>query len=146
MEVLSTVLDDVLEASAHFGRKLVVEYFDAFLPVTEDDRRAIQISCHTCLVTLVREVLVGVARFSFADGPGKSNSFVVAIPCRKQMQISLSINDMLRKRSIHRGKSHSTTESNMQIDPYADKTSFKPATHVQMGPLTYGPHTCNWAH
>ena len=37
MEVLSTVLDDVLEASAHFGRKLVVEFFDAFLPVTEDD-------------------------------------------------------------------------------------------------------------
>ena len=146
MEVLSTVLDDVLEASANFGRKLVVEFFDAFLPVTEDDRRGIQISCHTCLVTLAGEVLVGVARFSFADGPGKNNSFVVAIACRKQMQISLPVNVMLGKRSIHPRKSHSTTESDMQHGPYADKTSFKPATHVQLGPLTYGPHTCNWAH
>ena len=146
MEVLSTVLDDVLEASPNFGRKLVVEFFDAFLPVTEDDSRGIQISSHTCLVTLAGEVLVGVARFSFADGPSKSNSSVVAIPCRKQMQISLSVNDMLRKRSIHRRKTHSTTESDMHHGPYADKASFKPATHVQLGPLTNAPHTCNWAH
>ena len=145
MDVLSTVLDDVLEASPNFGRKLVVEFFDAFLPVTEDDRRAIKISCQTCLMTLAGEVLIGVARFSFTDGPGKNNSFVVAIPCRKQMQISLSVNDMLRKRSIHRRKSHSTTKSDMQHGPNADKASFKPATYMQLGPLTIAPNACNWA-
>ena len=44
MDLLLTVTDNVFEASPNFGRKLVVESFDAFLPVTEDDSSASKVS------------------------------------------------------------------------------------------------------
>ena len=85
MEMLLAVVDDMIESSANLGRKLVVETFDSFLAVAEDDCSTREVSCQTCLVALRGKVLIGLARRCFAYGPRKYKRFVVAIPCRKQM-------------------------------------------------------------
>ena len=111
------------------------------------------------------EVLISVAGLSLTDGPRKNNSLVVAVPCREQMQHSIAINGMLRKRSIHRRKFHSTSIGDMEHGRNAHKASFKPAyieeyldpTHlfgptklraqyIYFGPLNLGPNTFIWAH
>ena len=93
--MLLAVVDDMIEASANRGWKLVVETFDSFLAVAEDDCSRRKVSANTCLVTLRGEVLIGRSRLCFAYGPRKYNGFVVTIPCRKQMQLPIAINGML---------------------------------------------------
>ena len=83
MDVLLTVLDDMFEASANLCWKFVVELFDAFLAVAEDDCLGRKVSAHACLVALRGEVLIRRTGLGFAYGPRKYKGFVVAILRRK---------------------------------------------------------------
>ena len=85
----------MFEASANLGWKFVVEPFDAFLAVAEDDCLRRKVSVNTCLVALRREVLIRRTLLGFTYGPRKCNGFVVTIPCSKQMQLAIAIHGML---------------------------------------------------
>ena len=93
--MLLTVLNDMFEASANLAWKFVVETFDPFLAIAEDDCSGRKVSGHTGLVALRGEVLIRRTRLGFAYGPRKYNGFVVTIPCRKQMQLPIAIHGML---------------------------------------------------
>ena len=80
MDVLLTVLDDMFEASANLCWKFVVELFDAFLAVAEDDCLGRKVSGHAALCG---EVLIRRTGLGFAYGPRKYKGFVVAILRRK---------------------------------------------------------------